>query len=190
MFDIGFFELSLIGVVALVVIGPERLPSVARTAGKWIGKANRFVSNIKEDISKEIKDEDLKKILDQQKELANEFKQAAEKTGSAINQMNPSESLDGILDFDESSSKKAKKKKKKKKKKKLEAAAAASDNNSNSPTTSTESTEAISSDTILPQEVKSSDLNIETASENINSEIDIETDNNQLNTSEAIEKND
>jgi len=118
MFDIGFFELSLIGVVALVVIGPERLPSVARTAGKWIGKANRFVSNIKEDISKEIKDEDLKNILDQQKQLADEFKQAAEKTTSTINSLNPTEQLDGLLEIDETKSKSTKKKKKKKKKKK------------------------------------------------------------------------
>ena len=113
MFDIGFFELSLIGVVALVVIGPERLPGVARTAGKWVGRANRFVSNIKEDISKEIKDEELQKILQQQKDLANDFKQAAEKTGSALNQLNPSEQLDGLLEIDESNSNTSTTKKKK-----------------------------------------------------------------------------
>ena len=68
MFDIGFFELILIGVVALLVIGPERLPHVARTAGKWLGRARRFVGSVKADIEQEIKAEELKKILEQQKQ--------------------------------------------------------------------------------------------------------------------------
>ena len=66
MFDIGFWELSLIGVVALLVIGPERLPGVARTAGLWFGRIGRFVSDIKLDIDKELKAEELKKTLEQQ----------------------------------------------------------------------------------------------------------------------------
>ena len=45
MFDIGFWELSIIGIVALLVIGPERLPAVARTVGKYVGRANRFIAN-------------------------------------------------------------------------------------------------------------------------------------------------
>jgi len=73
MFDIGFWELSLIGIVGLLVIGPERMPAVARTVGKWVGRANRFISNIKDDINKELKDEDLKKILAEQQKLADEF---------------------------------------------------------------------------------------------------------------------
>ncbi len=67
MFDIGFFELILIGVVALLVIGPERLPGVARTAGKWVGKVRRFVSSVQADIQEELKTEELKRILDEQK---------------------------------------------------------------------------------------------------------------------------
>lgn len=67
MFDIGFFELILIAVVALLVIGPERLPGVARTAGKWLGKGRRFVSSVKADIEEELKAEELKKILEEQK---------------------------------------------------------------------------------------------------------------------------
>ncbi|MFK5985945.1 MAG: Sec-independent protein translocase protein TatB [Pseudomonadota bacterium] len=118
MFDIGFFELSLIGVVALVVIGPERLPAVARTAGKWVGRANRFVSNIKEDISKEIKDEELQKILQDQQKLASDFKQAADNASSAINSLNTTEKLDDLLEIDESHLADEPKKKKKKKKKK------------------------------------------------------------------------
>lgn len=68
MFDIGFFELILIGVVALLVIGPERLPGLARTAGKWMGRARRFVGTVKQDIEQELKAEELKRILDEQKQ--------------------------------------------------------------------------------------------------------------------------
>ena len=67
MFDVGFFELLLIGVVALLVIGPERLPKVARTAGMWIGRGRRFVTSVKQDIEQEIRADELKKILEEQK---------------------------------------------------------------------------------------------------------------------------
>ena len=66
MFDIGFFELLLIGVVALLVIGPERLPTVARKAGMWVGRARRFVSSVKRDIDREIQAEEYKRLLDEQ----------------------------------------------------------------------------------------------------------------------------
>jgi sec-independent protein translocase protein TatB len=66
MFDIGFWELSIIGVVALIVIGPERLPGVARTAGFWFGRVRRFVSTVKADIDRELKAEELQKVLKQQ----------------------------------------------------------------------------------------------------------------------------
>jgi sec-independent protein translocase protein TatB len=66
MFDIGFWELALIGVVALLVIGPERLPAVARTAGAWWGKFSRFVGGVKSDIDRELKADELKRIMQQQ----------------------------------------------------------------------------------------------------------------------------
>ena len=62
MFDIGFTELMVIAVVALVVIGPERLPKVARTAGHLFGRLQRYVSDIKADINREIQLEELKKL--------------------------------------------------------------------------------------------------------------------------------
>ncbi len=68
MFDVGFWELMLIGVVALVVIGPERLPGVARTAGKWLGKGKRFLSDVKADIDQELKADELKRIIEVQKQ--------------------------------------------------------------------------------------------------------------------------
>jgi sec-independent protein translocase protein TatB len=66
MFDIGFWELAVIGVVALLVIGPERLPRVARTAGLWLGRARRFVSSVKADIDRELAADELKKALAKQ----------------------------------------------------------------------------------------------------------------------------
>ena len=70
MFDIGFWELVVIGVVALVVIGPDRLPRVARKAGMWVGKMRGFVSSVKADIDRELRAEELKRVLDQQNQLA------------------------------------------------------------------------------------------------------------------------
>ncbi len=69
MFDVGFWELLLIGVVALLVVGPERLPGLARTVGAWVGKARRFVNTVRADIDREMRTEELKKILDKQNEL-------------------------------------------------------------------------------------------------------------------------
>ncbi len=68
MFDIGFSELLLIAVVALIVIGPERLPKVARTAGHLLARFNRYVSQVKADISREMELEELRKAGQQVKE--------------------------------------------------------------------------------------------------------------------------
>ena len=68
MFDIGFSELLIIALVALVVIGPERLPRVARTAGHLLGRLQRYVSDVKTDINREIQLDELKKIESQAKE--------------------------------------------------------------------------------------------------------------------------
>ena len=62
MFDIGFTELIVIGVVALIVIGPERLPKVARTAGHLYGRMQRYVSTVKSDISREMQADELRKV--------------------------------------------------------------------------------------------------------------------------------
>lgn len=66
MFDIGFWELTLVAVVALVVVGPERLPRLARTAGLWIGKGRRVLASVKGEIDRELKAEELKRIMAQQ----------------------------------------------------------------------------------------------------------------------------
>ena len=74
MFDIGFTEILLIGIVSLVVIGPERLPAVAKTAGQWIGKLQRFVRGVKTDLASELETGDLKKLIGDQREQIDELK--------------------------------------------------------------------------------------------------------------------
>ena len=62
MFDIGFSEIVVIGVVALVVIGPERLPKTARTLGHLFGRLQRYVNDVKADINREMELEELRKL--------------------------------------------------------------------------------------------------------------------------------
>jgi len=81
MFDIGFFELTIIGVVALLVLGPERLPRAARTAGMWVGRAKRMVTQVKRDIDDEMRQEELAELreardnLSKTRESMNSFQQ-------------------------------------------------------------------------------------------------------------------
>ena len=79
MFDIGFTELIVIGVVALIVIGPERLPRVARTAGHLYGRMQRYVSSVKSDISHEIQ-------LDEMRRIGQGFKESIESAASDVQQ--------------------------------------------------------------------------------------------------------
>lgn len=73
MFDFGFTELLMIALVALIVVGPERLPKVARTAGHLLGRLQRYVSDVKSDISREMQLEDLKKLQQQVEQQAREL---------------------------------------------------------------------------------------------------------------------
>ena len=68
MFDIGFWELCLIGLVSLLVIGPEKLPKVARIAGFWVGKTRNMVAVVKEEIKEEFKEEELRQLLQEQQD--------------------------------------------------------------------------------------------------------------------------
>ena len=69
MFDIGFWELTVISVIALLVVGPERLPAMARTLGLWVGRLRRYVSHVKEDIEREIRSEELRDMMKQTSKL-------------------------------------------------------------------------------------------------------------------------
>jgi sec-independent protein translocase protein TatB len=70
VFDIGFSELAVIGLVALIVIGPERLPRVARTVGHLIGRLQRYVADVKADINREVELDELRKMRDSVQEAA------------------------------------------------------------------------------------------------------------------------
>ncbi len=69
MFDVGFSELLIISLVALLVFGPNRLPEVARTAGRWVGRARRFMDDVKRDVDREINSEELAEFRKLQEEL-------------------------------------------------------------------------------------------------------------------------
>lgn len=63
MFDIGFWELTVIGVVALLVVGPERLPGLARTVGLYVGKLKRWVSQVRGEVERELRAEELRQAM-------------------------------------------------------------------------------------------------------------------------------
>lgn len=76
MFDIGVSELFVIGVVALLVIGPERLPRVAKTVGHLFGRMQRYVSDVKADINREIELDELRKLKASMQDAARSFEQS------------------------------------------------------------------------------------------------------------------
>jgi len=86
MFDIGFSELMVIGVVALLVIGPEKLPRVARTVGHLLGRAQRYVNDVKSDINREIQLDELKKLQTQVTDSARAIEESVRKEYDAARQ--------------------------------------------------------------------------------------------------------
>jgi sec-independent protein translocase protein TatB len=101
MFDFSFAELVVIGVVALIVIGPERMPKVARTMGLLFGRAQRYVSEVKADINNQLKLEELRKIeadmrakastaehviIEETRHVEQEFRGVAEQVAPAADQ--------------------------------------------------------------------------------------------------------
>jgi sec-independent protein translocase protein TatB len=84
MFDIGFSELLVIGVVALLVIGPEKLPRVARTVGALMGRAQRYVNDVKADIHREIELDELKKLRTSVTEAAQSIESSVKETVSGF----------------------------------------------------------------------------------------------------------
>lgn len=86
MFDIGFWELLIISVLALLVIGPERLPDVARKTGRFVGKMKRFVNSVRSDIERELRTDELEKMLNQQNKQIQELKNILDDTASTAEQ--------------------------------------------------------------------------------------------------------
>ena len=111
MFDVGFSELIVIAIVALVVIGPERLPKVARAAGHLLGRLQRYVNDVKSDISREMQIDELKQLQAQVQESARSFErsisseiqsveQLVDQTAQSVEQLvdQPAQSVEQVVD--------------------------------------------------------------------------------------------
>ena len=79
MFDVGFSEIVVIAIVALIVIGPERLPKVARTLGHLFGRMQRYVNDVKADISREMELDELRKLQASVQDAARSIEQSVNK---------------------------------------------------------------------------------------------------------------
>ena len=94
MFDVGFWEIAIIAVIALIVVGPQRLPPLARTAGLWIGKARRMVADVKADIDREIRESELAEM----KEIGAQITEARNKIHAEGNELLDTSGVEGVVD--------------------------------------------------------------------------------------------
>ena len=84
MFDFGISELAVVAVVALVVIGPERLPKVARTIGTLLGRAQRYVNDVKAEVNREMELDELRKLQTQMQDAARGFQEQVSTAGAEV----------------------------------------------------------------------------------------------------------
>jgi sec-independent protein translocase protein TatB len=100
MFDSGFLELLIVGIITLMVVGPERLPGVAAKAGRMIGKMKAFIATTREDIEKELRADELQNMLVKQKEEISELRDMMQSTKDDVSkQMNEaSDQLSSSMD--------------------------------------------------------------------------------------------
>ena len=88
MFDVGMLEIIVILVLALIVLGPERLPQAARTVGYWFGKARRYIEGVKAEVEKEFDTGELKRMLHNQEVQIRELQNKLNETPDMLNQSN------------------------------------------------------------------------------------------------------
>jgi len=94
VFDIGFLEIVIIASIALVVLGPERLPRAARTAGLWVGRARRMVADVKSDIDREIRESELADM----RKLGEEVNNIKDDVGKATESIKEDDTMAGVVD--------------------------------------------------------------------------------------------
>ncbi len=75
MFELSFGELLLIFLVVLIVVGPERMPELARKAGYWLGRTRRFIQSVQRDVERELRTDELQRLLNQQHDEIQQLKQ-------------------------------------------------------------------------------------------------------------------
>ena len=90
MFDFGFWEIAIIGVITLIVVGPERMPSLARKAGLYFGKLNRFFNKVKSDINEELKMDEIKEqmSMDDEKTILSDIAEDIQSSADSLKQEN------------------------------------------------------------------------------------------------------
>ena len=100
MFDIAFSELVVIAIIALIVIGPEKLPKVARTAGLLLGRMQRYINTVKTDINRELQFEELQKLQQEMRQSAQHLEGELDQARSqAVDEArNIEQSIGGALD--------------------------------------------------------------------------------------------
>lgn len=91
MFDVGFWELAIVAMIALIILGPERLPRAARTAGLWVGRARRMLADVKADIDREIRSSELQEL----RSIGDEVKEAGADLKKTVNVLNENIDTDG-----------------------------------------------------------------------------------------------
>ena len=111
MIDIGLSKMALIGAVALIVIGPEKLPRVARTVGTLLGKAQRYVADVKSEVNRSMELDELKKMKETMESAARDVEQSVRTSASefekdmnhsaGIGQGDSSDGNEGSGDFDD-----------------------------------------------------------------------------------------
>jgi sec-independent protein translocase protein TatB len=87
MFDVGFSELLMVGLVSLLVLGPEKLPKAARLAGFWLGKARHTIASVTAEIKEELHAEEMRQLL-QQQSLTEQLQHALDDTQTAVDDIN------------------------------------------------------------------------------------------------------
>ena len=90
MFDFGFWEIAIIGIITLIVVGPEKMPAIARKAGLYFGKLNRFFNKVKSDINEELRMDEIKDELsmDEEKIIVSEVTEVMQSSADSLKEEN------------------------------------------------------------------------------------------------------